>query len=224
MPKWAGVRNKMISSRMEEVKESCVKYGMETVITTDLLYLAVQPVDREKLENLLKENSIVKIGAMSIAQLKKMGFTENQAIKISSIFEIARRWSAHTDGNKLNFSQPQAVYDYMFPKVRGLQKERFSVLILDTKNNIIKEELISIGSLNASIVHPREVFKAAIENSAASIILVHNHPSGDPSPSREDLYITQKLTDGGKLLGIDVLDHVIIGEGKYKSLKTEGLM
>ena len=222
MPKMAGDRNKMV--RMTEVKESCVKYGTETLITTDLLYLAVQPVDREKIENLLTENSIVKIGAMSIAQLKKLGFTENQAVKISAVFEIARRWSVHTDDRKLNFSQPQAVYDYMFPRVRGFQKERFSVLILDTKNNIIKEELISIGSLNASIVHPREVFKAAIENSAASIILVHNHPSGDPAPSREDLYLTQKLTEGGKLLGIDVLDHVIIGEGKYKSLITEGLM
>jgi DNA repair protein RadC len=87
---------------------------------------------------------------------------------------------------------------------------------------VIREELISIGSLNANIVHPREVFKAALMESCASVILSHNHPSGDPTPSREDIAVTEKLVEGGKLLGIDVLDHVVIGDGRYVSLKDEG--
>lgn len=214
----------MLSARITEIKESCVKYGMEAAITADLLYLAVQPVDREKIESLFAENTIVKIGVMSIAQLKKLGFTENQAVKISAVFEIARRWCIHSDEGKFRISGPKDAFNIMFPKLRGLQKEKFIVLILNTKNEIIKEEVISIGSLNASIVHPREVFKPAIECSAASIILIHNHPSGDPSPSREDIMITEKLVEGGKILGIDVLDHVIVGEQKYVSLKDEGFI
>ena len=95
---------------------------------------------------------------------------------------------------------------------------------MDTKNQILKEGVISIGSLNASIVHPREVFKGALELSSASLIVCHNHPSGDPSPSREDIMVTEKLVDGGKLLGIDVLDHIIIGDGRYVSLKDEGFI
>jgi DNA repair protein RadC len=113
---------------------------------------------------------------------------------------------------------------FMYPKMREQKKERFVTLYLDTKNQILKKEVISIGSLNASIVHPREVFKNALELSSASVIMIHNHPSGDPSPSREDIMVTEKLVDGGKLLGIDVLDHIIIGDGRYVSLKDEGFI
>jgi len=108
--------------------------------------------------------------------------------------------------------------------MREQKKEKFITLYLDTKNQILKEETVSIGSLNASIVHPREVFKGALELSSASIIVIHNHPSGDPSPSREDIMVTEKLCEGGKLLGIDVLDHIIIGDGRYTSLKDEGFI
>lgn len=112
----------------------------------------------------------------------------------------------------------------MYPKMREQKKEKFITLYLDTKNQILKEEVVSIGSLNASIVHPREVFKAALLESSASVIMVHNHPSGDPSPSREDIMVTEKMVEGGKLLGIDVLDHIIIGDGRYVSLKDEGFV
>jgi DNA repair protein RadC len=112
----------------------------------------------------------------------------------------------------------------MYPKMREQKKEKFITLCLDTKNQILKEEVVSIGSLNASIVHPHEVFKSALMESSASVIMVHNHPSGDPSPSREDIMVTEKMVEGGKLLGIDVLDHIIIGEGRYISLKDEGFV
>jgi DNA repair protein RadC len=114
------------------------------------------------------------------------------------------------------------VYKLLYPQLRCQKKEHLTTLHLDTKNQVLREEVVSIGSLNANIVHPREVFKSALLESAASVILTHNHPSGDPTPSREDINVTRKLVDGGKILGIDVLDHVIIGEGKFVSLKDEG--
>ena len=102
--------------------------------------------------------------------------------------------------------------------------EVFAILCLNTKNKIVGVHTISIGSLNASIVHPREVFKAALLNNAASIILAHNHPSGDPEPSREDIEVTHRLVNAGNILGIKVLDHIIIGDGRYISLKEQGMM
>ncbi len=106
--------------------------------------------------------------------------------------------------------------------MREQKKEMFIELCLDTKNQIIKEETISIGSLNSNIVHPREVFKMAMAESAAHIIVTHNHPSGDPTPSMEDIEITKKLAETGKIMGIDVLDHVIIGDGRHFSMKEAG--
>src|SRR5690606_19298468 len=103
----------------------------------------------------------------------------------------------------------------------NLKKEHFIILILDTKNNIIKEELVSIGSLNMTVVHPREVFKQAIKESANAIILVHNHPSGDPNPSKEDKKLTKILTESGELLNIQILDHIIIGKNAYYSFNYE---
>ncbi len=108
--------------------------------------------------------------------------------------------------------------------MRYLRKEYFKLIMLNTKNVVIGVRDISIGNLNSSIVHPREVFVEAIKNSCASIIFCHNHPSGDPTPSKEDINITNRLMECGKLLGIDVLDHIIIGNGTYISLKEKGLL
>jgi len=102
--------------------------------------------------------------------------------------------------------------------------EVFAILCLNTKNKVAGAHIISQGSLSSSIVHPREVFKAAIANNAASIILAHNHPSGDPEPSREDIETTHRLVNAGNILGINVLDHIIIGDGRYISLKEQGMM
>jgi len=103
-------------------------------------------------------------------------------------------------------------------------EEHFCILCLNTKNKIVGVHTISIGSLNAAIVHPREVFKAAMLNNASSIICLHNHPSGDPGPSRDDIETTHRLVNAGNILGIDVLDHIIIGDGRYISLKEQGMM
>jgi DNA repair protein RadC len=108
--------------------------------------------------------------------------------------------------------------------MRFLTQEHFVTLYLNTKNQVLHKKTVFIGSLNASIVHPREVYKEALRRSAASIICIHNHPSGDPSPSREDIEVTKRLNECGKILGIDLLDHLIIGENKFVSLKEKGYL
>ena len=115
------------------------------------------------------------------------------------------------------------VFLYTKPKISHFDRERFLVLHLNTKNQIINEEIISIGTLNSSLVHPRELFKSAIKESANSIILVHNHPSGDPSPSKEDKEVAERIIAAGNILGISVLDHVIVGKETYWSFKDRQL-
>lgn len=120
--------------------------------------------------------------------------------------------------------KPDDVFQIVAADMAGLDKEHFIILILNTKNRILSKELISIGSLNSAIVHPREVFKPAVIKGAAAIICVHNHPSGDPTPSPEDISLTERLIRAGEIMGIDVLDHIIIGTEGYVSLKEQGMI
>jgi DNA repair protein RadC len=154
--------------------------------------------------------------------MKVHGIKESKAAQISACFEIARRLESFNSIEKPKISSPEDVYRRLFPRMREQKKEMFIELCLDTKNQILKEEVISVGSLNANVVHPREVFKLALTESAAHIIVAHNHPSGDPTPSREDIEITKKLVETGNIMGITVLDHVIIGDGRHFSMKEAG--
>ncbi|MGE5676083.1 MAG: RadC family protein [Mycobacterium leprae] len=120
-------------------------------------------------------------------------------------------------------SNPRAVYDYLAPQLTHASQEQFMVILLNAKNRVIDVEKISVGTLTASLVHPREVFRPAIRRSAHAVVLAHNHPSGDPTPSREDRALTQRLIRAGKELGIEVLDHVVVGDGKYISFRERGL-
>ena len=116
------------------------------------------------------------------------------------------------------------VFEYLRPRVAHSEKETFYVLLLDSKNKLIREEVVSVGTLTASLVHPREVFCPAVREAAAAIIVAHNHPSGDATPSAEDLEVTARLRKAGELIGIPLLDHVIIGAGRYVSLAERGRM
>lgn len=209
---------------IKENRELIYAHGTEASSTKDLLWCVLYPIPREKLETLFANYNIKQLSLLSIPKLMNLGLSQTQATKIQSVFEVARRLETFVDEPKRKICSPKDVYAFMYPKYREQKKEKFITLYLDTKNQILKDEVVSIGSLNASIVHPREVFKVALELSSASIIVCHNHPSGDPSPSREDIMVTEKLCDGGKLLGIDVLDHIIIGDGRYVSLKDEGFI
>lgn len=147
-----------------------------------------------------------------------------KASQIKAAIELGRRIALEGGLAKPAIKSPDDVAFLLMEKMRYLDREHFKVLLLDTKNQVLLIETISIGSLNSSIVHPRELFKQAIKRSAAGVILVHNHPSGDPTPSPEDLAVTKRLMEGGQILGIDVLDHIIIGDKKYYSLKRQGKM
>ena len=145
------------------------------------------------------------------------GIGPSKAAQILGAIEMGRRVVSNKSSLKGKFLSSQDIYRYFFPELSALKVEVFNAILLDTKNQLLKEVEISRGSLNQAIVHPREVFNKAIKESAASIILIHNHPSGDPAPSPEDIDLTQKLVKSGKLLGIPVLDHIIIGQGDYYS-------
>jgi DNA repair protein RadC len=165
--------------------------------------------------------TIKELSGMDWRQLTQNGYTDKDSLKLLTFFELARRLELPTEP-KPKINSPEDVYRLLYPQMREMKKEIFVVICLDTKNQIISKEVTSIGSLNANVVHPREVFKAALAASAAHIIVSHNHPSGDPVPSREDVNITKTLVEAGKIMGIDVLDHVIIGDGRHFSMKEAG--
>jgi len=167
--------------------------------------------------------NLKQLSVASPSQLIRInGIKKKKASQIIACFEIARRLESFKEEAKPKINSPEDVYRRLYPAMRESKKEHFIELCLDTKNQILKEETVSVGSLNANIVHPREVFKTALAESAAHIIVVHNHPSGDPTPSREDIEITKKLVEAGKIIGIDVLDHVIIGNDRHFSMKEAG--
>lgn len=157
-----------------------------------------------------------------ITQIKGIGVAK--AIQILAAVEIGRRISNLNYNERYVIRSPEDAANYCMNDMRFLAQEHFVCLYLNTKNQVIHKQTIFIGSLNASIVHPREVFKEALRRSAASLICLHNHPSGDPTPSREDIEVTKRLTESGKIIGIELLDHVIIGENKYVSLKEKGYL
>ncbi|MBM2824825.1 MAG: hypothetical protein HW402_489 [Dehalococcoidales bacterium] len=157
-----------------------------------------------------------------LAQVKGIG--PAKAAQIKAAFELANRLESYQGGAiTLSLKNPDEVAALVQGRLRGKKKEYFLALLLDTRGQLIKMAEISVGSLDASIVHPREVFKEAISASAASVIFVHNHPSGDPEPSEDDIKLSKRLAEVGGIVGIDVLDHIIIGDKSFFSLKRQGL-
>lgn len=156
--------------------------------------------------------------------LNVKGIGKVKAIQVLTILEIARRISRQRCMAKIKAASPSEVAEVFMEDLRHKKEENFKVIFLDAKSNILGDETISKGSLTASIVHPREVYKKAISKAAYSIIVMHNHPSGDPNPSKEDIGITKRLQEVGNLIGIPLLDHIIIGDGVYISLKEHAYL
>lgn len=167
-----------------------------------------------------KHLNLAVLGSVSLSELKKTaGIGEDKAISLLAAFEIGRRMQAQTKWLfDKKVTSPKDIAEFFIPILRDELKEKFIVVSLNSANKVTKYETISVGSLNSSIVHPREIFKFAIENSSASIILIHNHPSGNLEPSQEDILITKKLVDAGTILNISVLDHIIIAGNSFTSL------
>ena len=166
---------------------------------------------------------LADIGVEELTSIKGIG--NCKAAQIVSAIELGKRISTYKSlDNKIQINRPMVIVDLFMEDMKYLKREHFRTINLDTKNKIVGVDEISIGNLNSSIVHPREVFNVAIKRSANSIILLHNHPSGDPTPSKEDVNITRRLIEAGRIIGIRVLDHIIIGEDKYISFKEEDIV
>ncbi len=215
----------------ERPRERLQKFGVEALSAQEILSLILgRGIAGESVavtaQRLLSQfGSIKGLANASLEELARIkGIGPAKASQIKAAFELANRMEGYPEsGKKPLVKTPEEVVSLVKGSLKGKKKEHFQVLLLDTRSQLIKISEISVGSLDTSIVHPREVFKEALSASAASVIFVHNHPSGDPSPSEDDIKLTERLARAGEVMGIDVLDHVIIGNKEYVSLKREGI-
>ena len=153
---------------------------------------------------------------------KAHGIGGARAARIQAAIELGRRSLTRDPAERPQFSTPRDVASFLLPLYGNYPVERFGVLLLDTRHRLMRTRVLSVGSLDASVVHPREVFREAIIAGAAAIVLFHNHPSGDPLPSRDDLALTRRLVTAGDLVGIDVIDHIVLADSRYASMKEQG--
>jgi len=215
----------------ERPRERLQKFGVEALSAQEILALilgrgiageSVMMTVQRLLSQFGNLKGIASASVEELSQVKGIGLAK--ASQIKAAFELANRLEGYSEvGKKPLVKTPDEVVNLVKGRLKGKKKEHFLALLLDTRNQLIKVSEISVGSLDTSIVHPREVFKEAISASAASVIFVHNHPSGDPTASEDDIKLTKRLAEAGEVVGIDVLDHIIICDKGYLSLKGKGL-
>lgn len=213
--------------KIDRPREKLEKYGPERLSNSELLAILLgtgtKGINVVELSNkILKKFSGAGLAKSSVKELKNTsGLGVAKACEIVACFELGRRLLQNKQSILL--LSPQDVWNEL-RDIRDNKKEHFVIFYLDTRNQEIKREIISVGSLNANLVHPREVFEPAVRYLAAQVIIVHNHPAGDPSPSQEDLEITKQLVEAGKLLGIELKDHVIVSKTNFFSFKEHKLL
>ncbi|MDO5047929.1 MAG: DNA repair protein RadC [Anaerococcus sp.] len=210
-------------------REKLIREGYEALSDEELLAIIISTGSRNKnaidlAREILDTFSYDQLKEIEVEELTLIdGIKEAKASKIVASLQLGSRISEKILSKKIEIIEKSSqVYELMKDKLEFSKKEHFYAILLDTKNVIITKDLISIGDLNTTIVNPREVFKQAIKKSAKSIILVHNHPSGNPRPSLNDMKITRRLVKAGEILDICVIDHIIIGQARYYSFKKEG--
>ncbi|CAM3140922.1 DNA repair protein RadC [Paenibacillus sp. UMB7766-LJ446] len=215
----------------ERPRERMMEYGAGALSHAELLAILLRTGTRQESAVHMAQRILTEAGGirslmdLSLEELTAMkGIGMAKAVQLKASIELGHRIAKSRLTQSTSIRTPRDAADILTEQLRYLQKEHFVCLFLNSKNHIIAQETLSMGSLNASIVHPREVFRAAIKCSSASIVCAHNHPSGDPTPSPEDIQITKRLIEAGAIVGIDVLDHIIIGDGTYVSLKEKGLV
>ncbi|HWR40480.1 MAG TPA: DNA repair protein RadC [Patescibacteria group bacterium] len=215
---------------MERPREKMLHKGVQALSEAELVAILLRtgtrdiPVNRLA-DQLLKKYQLAGLGNLSPQELSKnRGIGLVKAVTLAAGIELGKRLSIREPSEKPVVRSPQDAAELMMPRLRDQVREQFITLLLSTKNHVLATPVITTGTLNTTVVHPREVFREAIHYSAASMILVHNHPSGDPAPSREDVALTRKLVEAGLIMDIAVLDHVIIGDGRYVSLKEKGML
>lgn len=212
----------------ENPREKAIANGIESLNNVELLALVLRTGNKEEsvvqlAQRLLKEiGGMTQLSHINYADLIAIkGIKKAKAIELLSIIEISKRLKE--PGIHQSLLSPQDIYQYIKNEMMLLKQEHFVVLCLDNRNHVIKKKTIFIGSLNMSIVTPREVFKEAIGVSSAKMILVHNHPSGDAAPSQEDLHLTEQFIKLGEMMAIEILDHIIVGWNQFYSVKARRL-
>jgi DNA repair protein RadC len=217
----------------ERPREKLRKLGADGLTDAELLALILRTGDHSSGQSAIdlgrnligRFKDLRTLAAASLAEIctvKGVGLAK--AASVLAALAMAVRTNTARLESLERFTSPVQIFNHFHYRYRDRRREYFLILLLDGKNRIIREEQVSQGSLNQSIVHPREVFAPAVRESAAAVILVHNHPSGDPAPSREDREITRRLKEAGDILGIRVLDHIIVGDGSYCSFVETGLL
>ena len=215
----------------ERPRERLLEHGPQYLTEAELLGILLGKGTRKKTaidlgrELIDQYESLQRLFSCSPSELTTIkGIGPAKAATLSAAFELVRRIQSQKKTDKPSFKRSSDVANHYLPLMRDLRKEVFKVLMLNRANRLIKEVFISEGTLDASVVHPRDVFREALLEPAAGIILIHNHPSGNPTPSEEDLRITKQLVEAGRLLGIRVFDHIILAGETYRSLADEGLI
>lgn len=215
----------------ERPRERLLKHGAAGMSEAQLLAIILRTGGQGKsamdmaIELIDKMGGIGNMEQASAAEFCSVkGLGEAKAAQIKAALELGRRLMRNPAGKGPVFSSGRDVYSYFHPRFSGLKKEVFHCALLDVKNRLLRDARVSEGTLTASLIHPRESFREAIREAAASVIFVHNHPSGDPTPSRDDIQITARLESAGETVGIRVLDHIIIGDGQYASMREKGYL
>ncbi len=214
----------------ERPREKLIKYGVDTLSNAEILAIMLRTGSKKVTaldlasKLLLQASNLKELSQYSVEELKEIeGIGDAKATQIKAAFELGRRFSCFKSKQAV-INSPADLADILIARIGHFKQERFDVVLLDTKNKIIGIKNIFKGSLASTLVHPREVFKFAIKKSSASIILAHNHPSGDLTPSNEDIKLTKRMIEAGEIVGIEVLDHLVIGNESYSSLKNKGII
>lgn len=211
-------------------REKLIKYGVENLTNYELLAILLNTGTKnenviELSKRITKKYELNHLSSISISQItKELGIGIAKACKILACFELGKRSFNKINENKLKINCPESLANLYFPKTSNLNQENLFAVYLNTRKKIISEKRLFVGSLNESIINPREIFKNAFEEGASGIILIHNHPSGESSPSQSDIDVTRELIKISEIMQIPILDHIIIGKNNYTSLKEERII
>jgi len=212
-------------------RERLIRQGAESLSNQELIAILLRTGTKQESVLHLANRVLTyfeQLHELKTATIEEMtavkGIGEAKGVQLLAAIELGRRLAQQQTDGKFTVRSPKDAATYLMADMTSLKQENFVVLFMNVKNQVIHKQTIFIGSLNASIVHPREIFREAVKRSAASIICAHNHPSGNPAPSPEDIEVTKRLQEAGHIMGIELLDHVIIGDHQFISLKEKGYM